>query len=141
MPSKKEILAELIEHTRQIRLCGPSDDPDQQTADTVSFRHLLVQFKRLAAPLLPDEVAFRLNGLEVTVNDIYTAYEVQAESPRATTGRVCLHELKCEYHRKTARDKLNTGNLAGLRDLNEYPNRVPTAGRSPFHYSQHELKL
>ena len=78
MPSKRNTRRAHWAH-REIRLCGPSDDPDQQTADTVSFRHLLIQFKRLAAPLLPEEAAFRLNVLEINVDDIYTAYEVQAE--------------------------------------------------------------
>jgi hypothetical protein len=79
VPSKKEIIAKLIESAREFRMAGPSDDPDAQTATTLGYRHLLVQFKRLAAPLLSDEAAFRLNGLEINVDDIYTAYEVRAE--------------------------------------------------------------
>ncbi len=77
--SKRDHLAELIAEARSFRLCGPSDDPDQQTAVTTGYRYLLVQLKRLASPLLPEAEASRLNALEIDVHDIYTVYEAHAE--------------------------------------------------------------
>jgi hypothetical protein len=32
--AKKEIIANLIEQAQSFRFCGPSDDPDEQTAVT-----------------------------------------------------------------------------------------------------------
>jgi len=76
---KKDRLTEIIGKLRVFRACGPSDDPDEQTAVTTGYRYLLVQLKRLAAPLLPDAEAVRLNSLEVDVNDVMTVYEARAE--------------------------------------------------------------
>jgi hypothetical protein len=56
MTGQKEIVSDLVKQAREFRLCGPSDDPDEQTAVTVSFQHLIVQFKRLAGPLLSGEL-------------------------------------------------------------------------------------
>jgi len=47
---RKEIIADLIEDARKFRFCGPSDDPDEQTAVTSGYRYLVTQFKRLALP-------------------------------------------------------------------------------------------
>ena len=77
--SKKDRLAELIAELRAFRFCGPSDDPDEQTAVTAGYRHLLVQFKRLARPLLPEADVVRLNALDVEVNNIYSVYDAHAE--------------------------------------------------------------
>jgi hypothetical protein len=79
MGSRKERLAELVDDIRSFRLCGPSDDPDLQTAVTTGYRHLLVQFKRLAAPLLPESDAARLNALEVDVHNLYSVFDAHAE--------------------------------------------------------------
>jgi hypothetical protein len=77
--SKKDRLAELIGKARAFQFCGPSDDPDEQTAVTTGYRYLLVQLKRLASPLLADADLMRLNAIEVDIHDIYTAYEARAE--------------------------------------------------------------
>lgn len=77
--SKRDHLAELIAEARSFRLCGPSDDPDQQTAVTTGYQYLLVQLKRLASPLLPEAEGGRLNALKIDVHDIYTVYEARAE--------------------------------------------------------------
>jgi hypothetical protein len=77
--TKKEIIASLIEQAQSFRFCGPSDDPDEQTAVTSGYRYLVVQFKRLAGPILPEEPASRLNSINVEVNDLYSAYDAKAE--------------------------------------------------------------
>ncbi len=69
----------LIEQAQRFRFCGPGDDPDEQTAVTSGYRYLVVQFKRLAGPILPEEAASRLNSIDVEINDLYSAYEAKAE--------------------------------------------------------------
>jgi hypothetical protein len=39
------MIAELIESVRKFRICGPSDDPEEQTAATEGYRYLIIQFK------------------------------------------------------------------------------------------------
>jgi hypothetical protein len=77
--SKKDRLAALIKEARVFRFCGPSEDPEEQTAVTTGYRYLLVQLKRLAGPLLPEAEATRLNSIEVSIDDIYSAYDARAE--------------------------------------------------------------
>jgi hypothetical protein len=76
---RKEIIADLIESARNFRFCGPSDDPDEQTAVTAGYRRLVIQFKRAASPILTSPSASRLNAIEVEINDLYSAYDAKAE--------------------------------------------------------------
>ncbi|HEV2315167.1 MAG TPA: hypothetical protein VGR94_07665 [Candidatus Acidoferrales bacterium] len=77
--SKKKVIEELIEQARNFRFCGPSDDPDEQTAVTTGYRYLVVQFKRLAEPILPEGAASRLDAIDVEVDNLYSAYDAKAE--------------------------------------------------------------
>ncbi|HUV97144.1 MAG TPA: hypothetical protein VMV98_06705, partial [Acidobacteriaceae bacterium] len=77
--SKKEIITSLVDQARSFRFCGPSDDPDEQTAVTFGFRHLVIQFKRLVGPILPEAAASRLDAIDVEGNNICSAYEAKAE--------------------------------------------------------------
>lgn len=77
--SKKARLTEMIETARNFRFCGPSDDPDEQTAVTTGYRYVLVQIQRLATPLLPEVPAARLNAIDVDVQSIYSAYDARGE--------------------------------------------------------------
>ena len=76
---RKEIVAELIDHARRFRFCGPSDDPDEHTNVTVGYHHLVTQLKRLAGPVLSSASAARLNAVEVEINNVYSTYEASAE--------------------------------------------------------------
>ena len=76
---RKKLIADLIREARQFRLCGPSDDPDEQTAVTTAYYHLVIQFKQLAGPILPGGAASRLNSIEVEFDNIYSAYKARAE--------------------------------------------------------------
>jgi hypothetical protein len=76
---RKEIIADLIEDAQRFRFCGPSDDPDQQTAVTAGYRHLVIQFKRLASPVLASPSASRLNAIEVEIDNLYSAYDAKSE--------------------------------------------------------------
>lgn len=77
--TKKEIITNLIEDARRFRFCGPSDDPDKQTAVTTGYRYLVIQFKRLAGPLLPEAVASQLQAIDVEIDNLYSAFEAKAE--------------------------------------------------------------
>lgn len=79
MTDKKEIVRRLIAEARAFKLCGPSDDPDEQTAVTSGYHYLVVQFKRLAGPMLPEPFATRLDSIDIDMNDIYSAYAAKAE--------------------------------------------------------------
>src|ERR1700730_9889200 len=76
---KKELLKQLIDEAREFRLCGPSDDPDEQSAVTADYHYLVVQFKNLAGPILPKNLSSRLQSIEVDFESIYTAYAARAE--------------------------------------------------------------
>jgi hypothetical protein len=77
--NKNEIIIDLIRQAQSFRFCGPSDDPDEQTAVTSGYRYLVVQFKRLAGPMLPEEQATRLNSINVEMDNLYSAYDAKAE--------------------------------------------------------------
>jgi hypothetical protein len=76
---KAAIIEEVIGHIRKFRFCGPSDDPDEITAVTSGFRHLVIQLKRLAGPILPPDAASQLGAVEVEVDDLYSAYDASSE--------------------------------------------------------------
>jgi hypothetical protein len=76
---RKEIITGFIEAARNFRFCGPSDDPEEQTAVTAGYHHLVVQFQRLAGPILPSAGESQLNAINVEINNIYSAYEAKAE--------------------------------------------------------------
>ena len=79
MVNKNQRIAELIANTRAFRFCGPSDDPDEQTAVCVAYRHLVTQLQRLAAPVLPETERLRLNAIDIDIHSIYSVYEANAE--------------------------------------------------------------
>jgi hypothetical protein len=76
---KKEKIRELVVRAREFRLCGPCADPEEQAALTAKYRYLVVQFKFLAAPILPENLSSRLQAIEVDFDYINTAYAAQAE--------------------------------------------------------------
>ena len=77
--SRTEAIRDAIADIRRYRFCGPSDDLDEITAVTLGYRHLLVQLKRLAAPILSESNASRLTSLDFEVNDLLAMFEVNAE--------------------------------------------------------------
>jgi pyrimidine deaminase RibD-like protein len=77
--NRKQLIASLVKDAREFRICGPSDDPDELTAVTSGYYYLVIQFKRLVAPYLPEPAATRMNSIEVEINDIYSTYAAKAE--------------------------------------------------------------
>ena len=76
---KQELIEEAINELRRFPFCGPTDDLDAQTAVTLGYRHLVVQLKRLASPLLSKQTADRLMSIDVEPNNIISAYEASDE--------------------------------------------------------------
>lgn len=78
-PAKRDMIANTIADIRKFRFCSPSDDPEEHTAVTLGYRYLLIQLQRWAAPILPAPLASRLNALSVEVNNVYSAFDADAE--------------------------------------------------------------
>jgi hypothetical protein len=76
---KKELVCGLVESARKFRFCGPSDDPDEITSVTAGFRHLVIQFQRLAAPMLSPPDQEGLERINVVIDDLYSAYDAHSE--------------------------------------------------------------
>lgn len=77
--SRKERIQDLIAEVQRFRFCGPSDDPDEQTAVTTGYNYLVIQFQKVAGPFLPEDLQRQLNAIRVDVQDLYSAYQAKAE--------------------------------------------------------------
>lgn len=62
--NRKEVIVGLLDEARNFRSCGPSDDPDEQTAVTSEYRHLVLRFKRIVGPILPEPTASYLKAID-----------------------------------------------------------------------------
>ena len=87
-----ERIRQTITAMQGFRFCGPSDDPDEISAVTLGYRHLLIQLQRSATPLLPDDPATRLNSLEVEPNDLTRPSMPSPEVPKRTLGQILAGE-------------------------------------------------
>ena len=76
---KRELITKVIKDVRSFRFCSPEDDPIEQTAVTLGYRYLVIQFERLASPILSEAVASQLNAIDVEVNSLYSVFEASAE--------------------------------------------------------------
>jgi hypothetical protein len=77
--AKRDLIANIIAQVRKFQFCGPTDDPDKQTAVTTGYRHLVIQLQRLAAPILPEVSASRLNAVDVDIDNLYSVYDAHSE--------------------------------------------------------------
>ena len=77
--TKLQKIREIIDDLQSFRFCGPGDDPDEITAVTSGYRHLVVQLQRLAGPILAEPAASRLNSIDVEIDYLYSAYEARPE--------------------------------------------------------------
>jgi hypothetical protein len=67
-----------MENAESFRMCGPSDDPEEQTAVTAGYKYLVTQFQNLVAPILPAEQAALLRTIKVQIDDVYSMYDAHA---------------------------------------------------------------
>lgn len=73
------MIKELVKDVQEMKLCGPSDDPDEITAVSSAYYYLLTQLQTHAARILSIEPANELRVLNVEINDIYSVYEAKAK--------------------------------------------------------------
>ena len=71
-------IREAIDAHCTFQFCGPYD-PDEITAVTIGYRHIVIQLKRLASPILAGPVVARLNSLDVEIHDLYSAFDAHSE--------------------------------------------------------------
>ena len=77
--AKLQRIREAVASHRSFRFCGPSDDPEEITAVTMGYRHLVVQLQRLAGPILAEPTASLLNSLNVEIDNLYSVIEAHSE--------------------------------------------------------------
>lgn len=59
-------------------MCGPSDDPDEQSSVIEAYRYLLINVKALSKELLPSDVLEQLDAVPGNLESIYDVYESKA---------------------------------------------------------------
>ncbi|WP_105619992.1 abortive infection family protein [Vallitalea okinawensis] len=79
MIEKKEKLLELIEVFNRFRLCGPSDDPDEQTGVVYSLKDLIKKFKYYGKYINNVELRNGLLSIDDAIEDIYDAYDAYSD--------------------------------------------------------------
>jgi hypothetical protein len=76
--NRKEKLRKLLDDLSSLRLCGPSDDPDEHTASVESYKYLLINIKALSRGLLSSDVCEQLDAVPSRIDSIYDVYESKA---------------------------------------------------------------
>jgi hypothetical protein len=76
---RKETITQLIRDIQDFKFCSPSDDPEEHTAVTAGFHHLITMIKVQAAPILAEPYASQLADIDVEINNVYSAYEANAQ--------------------------------------------------------------
>jgi uncharacterized protein (TIGR02391 family) len=76
---REALLQDLVSEVQSMRLCGPSDDPDEITAVSSAYFYLLTQLKVHASRILAPNLANVLRSIQVELNDIYSVYKAKAE--------------------------------------------------------------
>ncbi len=95
---RKTKLRELLDGLSRLRLCGPSDDPDEQTSVLESYRYLLINVKALSKGLVPSDVSEQLDAVPSNLESIYDVYESKAH-----LDAVCV-DIKAELDQPTSMD-------------------------------------
>ena len=77
MEARKGRLRELLIDLETLRLCGPSDDPDEQTNVIEGYRYVLINIKVLSTGLISFDTAKQLEELKPekieTIYDVYSS--------------------------------------------------------------------
>jgi hypothetical protein len=69
----------MLNDLSKFRLCGPSDDPDEQTNVVESYRYILTNVKVLSAGLVPTDISEQLEALQPnSIEDIYDVFKSRA---------------------------------------------------------------
>jgi len=76
----KHSLLNIIAEWREIKFCGPSDDPDIQTAVTYAFIHLVKSFKYFGSRIEDTKLRMKVREIRSDINNIYDVYEVNSDA-------------------------------------------------------------
>lgn len=77
--ARKSRLRSLLHDLETMRLCGPSDDPDEQSSVIASYRYILINIKVLSTSLVSFDTAKQLDALKPEqIEDIYGVYSSKA---------------------------------------------------------------
>ena len=68
-----------VEDIQRLKLCGPSDDPDMQTAIIYEFVHLLKSFKYFASKIEDPVLLRKVQEIRTEIEQIYDVYEVNSD--------------------------------------------------------------
>lgn len=68
-----------IEDIQKLKCCGPSDDPDMQTAVIYEFVHLLKSFKYFASKIEDPVLLGKVQEIRTEIEQIYDVYEVNSD--------------------------------------------------------------
>src|SRR4051794_13179558 len=81
MPSPLEKCLALADDVEEFPLgrCGPSDDPDKQTAFIFGFREITKRFVAAALRVADDSTVARLRSTNTSPDTIELAYDLRAE--------------------------------------------------------------
>lgn len=72
-------LIEIVDQIEKFRFCGPSDDPDEQTAVTYGYKHLAKRFTSLAKRIQDTEIQEDVATLDLDIEDIYGVYDLHSD--------------------------------------------------------------
>lgn len=82
MSTEDARLIRLLETAKELegfQLCGPSDDPDQQTAVVYGYKHLAKRFVGLARRIQHEQVQADIAALALNVESVYDVYDLHAD--------------------------------------------------------------
>jgi hypothetical protein len=77
--SRAQRLEAIVDELRRFKTCGPSDDPDQQTAVIESYKYLLVHVKKLSNGVLPSTLVEEIAAVPSNIDSLYDVYESRAQ--------------------------------------------------------------
>jgi hypothetical protein len=76
--NRKSRLRELLDDFSRFRMCGPGDDPDEQTNVIESYRYMLINIKALSRGVLSSDVCEQLELVPSDIESVYNVYESKA---------------------------------------------------------------
>jgi hypothetical protein len=72
-------LLELSDEIESFRFCGPSDDPDEQTAVIYGFKHLVKTFIGIARRVKNQEFQEDLQAINTNIDSIHEVYDLSTD--------------------------------------------------------------
>ena len=116
--ARKSRLRTLLNDLETLRLCGPSDDPDEQTSSIESYRYILINIKVLSTGLVSFDTAKRLDELKPEqIEDIYGVYSSKAYLDAIASDIACdLENISEVTEQGPPRHLISPDVIKGLRE-------------------------